>query len=181
MFCQRFCATCCTGPLMEPFSTSLSAACWIAAMSTGWPAIVAWLPAGVWMVTVPQAGVPAGCRRRGRSCRWSSLRRSGRCRYRPGWRHHVDGIGGEVDEVRAELVVDQPEDDLFGSGHHRLRDDHGVGTDGLDGVRVEHLGHADAPHRALVDEALAGGEAIAEREHHDPGEADADDEHPGVV
>ena len=49
------------------------------------------------------------------------------------------------------------------------------------GVGVEGLGHADADHRALQDERLAGGEAAAEREHHDAGEADANDEHPALA
>ena len=37
------------------------------------------------------------------------------------------------------------------------------------------------PHIApCITSLLAGGEAAAEREHHDAGEADADDEHPGL-
>src|SRR4051812_43096531 len=45
---------------------------------------------------------------------------------------------------------------------------------------VERLGHAGAPHGALHHELLAGGEVAAEREHHDAGEAGADDEHPAL-
>jgi hypothetical protein len=47
----------------------------------------------------------------------------------------------------------------------------------LDGVGVNGLGHPDAGHRSLQDKRLAGGEAAAEREHHDAGKADPNDEH----
>jgi hypothetical protein len=40
---------------------------------------------------------------------------------------------------------------------------------------------ADTDHRTLQDERLAGGEAVAERKHHDAGKADADDEHPALA
>ena len=90
------------------------------------------------------------------------------------------GVRGEVDEVHAELVVDQPGDGLLRPRDHRLRDDDGVRTDGLDRVGVERLCHAYAHHRTLHHEFLARGETPAEREHHDAGEADANDEHPGL-
>ena len=101
--------------------------------------------------------------------------------HRRGRRHHVVGVRGQINEVGAELVGDQAKDHLLGPRDHGLRHHHGVGADRLDGVRVEHLGHADAPHGALVDKALPGRKAVAEREHHDSREADADNEHPGVA
>ena len=91
------------------------------------------------------------------------------------------GVGSKVDEIHAEFAVDEPGDDLRSAGDHRPRDNDGVGSDGLDRVGVDRLRHADTGHRGLQDERLAGGEAAAEWEHHDAGEADADDENPALA
>ena len=87
------------------------------------------------------------------------------------------GVRSEVDEIHAQLAVDETRYDLLGAGDHWLSDGDGIGANGLDRVGVDGLGHPDAGHRALQDERLPGGEAAAEREHHDAGEAGAYDEH----
>ena len=91
------------------------------------------------------------------------------------------GVRSEVDEIHAELAVDETRYDLLGAGDHWLSNGDGVGSDRLDRVGVDGLGHTDAGHRGLQDERLAGGEAAAERKHHDAGEADADNEHPALA
>ena len=103
--------------------------------------------------------------------------------HRLGDRHKglAAGVAGKIDQIHAQLIVDQPGDDLLGSRNHRLGNHRRVRPHGLDGVGVDRLRHADAEHGGLHDHRLPGGKPAAEREHHDAREADADDEHPALA
>ncbi len=93
----------------------------------------------------------------------------------------VAGASREIHEIHAKFAVDQSGNNVARTGNLRLGEDDRVRSYGLHGIGIEGFRHADTPEGALLHELLARREPAAKREHHDRGEADADDEYPRLA